>query len=87
MSQPYIVERQAAVWVDKNVKPLVASLASQGHLDGVEAMGLLDGIERLLVSAKRNEALLERGWPYERILALIAFVEKHGDAIKRAAQG
>lgn len=67
MSKPVAIARQlkAAVWIDKNVKPLIASLASQGNIDGVEALELLDGIEGLL--------------------ALVKFVQQHGDAIKRAA--
>ena len=53
-------------WVDANVRPLIASLAGQGKIDGVEAMALLDGLDGLV--------------------ALVRFVEQHGDAIKRVAR-
>ena len=85
MSVPLAKRLRAATWVAKNVKPLVASLASQGKIDGVEAMDILEGIDGLGVTLRQAQELELRGWPHERLLALVAFVEKHGDAIKRAA--
>lgn len=51
---PVPIEKQvvAAAWIDKNVKPLIASLASQGHIDGAEAMTILDGIEGVIATVK-----------------------------------
>ena len=67
MAVPIEKTAQTAAWVDKNIRPLIASLAGQGKIDGIEAMALLDGLDGLL--------------------ALVKFVEKHGEAIKRAAAG
>ncbi len=80
-------ETEAAVWVAKNVRPLIASLASKSLMDGAEAMRILDGIDDILILIRQAEVLEARGWDHDRLLALVAFVEQHGEAIKRAAGG
>lgn len=52
MPVPIAKQLKAASWIDKNVKPLIASLASGGNMDGVEAMEILDGIEGILATIK-----------------------------------
>ena len=56
---------RTAAWMDKNMRPLISSLAGQGKINAVESLDLLEGLDGLL--------------------ALVKFVEKHGDAIRRAA--
>lgn len=78
---------QAALWTVKNVRPLIASLASKSLMDAAEAMQILEGIDGLLTPIRQAQELEARGWNHERLLALVAFVEQHGEAIKRAAGG
>lgn len=44
---PVPIEKQVmtAMWVLKHVKPMVANIASTGHLDGVHALDLMEGME------------------------------------------
>ena len=65
MSVPLAKTAATAAWLDKNVRPLIASLTGQGAIQALEGMELLEGLDGLV--------------------ALVKFVEKHGDAIKRAA--
>ena len=65
MAVPLAKTARAAVWLHKNVRPMIASLAGQGKIDAVESMELLEGLDGLL--------------------ALVKFVEKHDDAIRRVA--
>lgn len=53
MSTP-VTQRMVAYveWLDRHVKPLIASLASQGKLDGVEALQLLDSHDRTVAAIK-----------------------------------
>lgn len=48
MPVPLAKQKLTVSWVDKHVRPLITSLASQGHLDGIEAMDLLEGLDGLL---------------------------------------
>lgn len=52
MAVPIDKQLQAATWIDKNVKPLIASLASKGNIDAGEAMQLLDGIEGIVATIR-----------------------------------
>lgn len=38
----------AAAWCNKHIKKVVASLASQGHIDANEALRLQEGIESVV---------------------------------------
>lgn len=42
---PIDKQLRTALWVLQHVRPMVASLASQGKVDGVEALDLMDGME------------------------------------------
>ena len=44
---PVPIERsvQMADWMHANIRPLLASLAGQGKIDGIEAMQLLEGLD------------------------------------------
>ena len=66
MAVPLAKTAAAVAWIDKEVRPMIASLTGQGHIGALQGMELLEGLDGLV--------------------ALVKFVEKHGDAIKRAAQ-
>jgi hypothetical protein len=53
-------------WLHKEIKPVIASVSGQGHIDPADMLQLLAGLDKLS--------------------ELVEFVQKHGDAIKRAAQ-
>jgi hypothetical protein len=41
-------QQKAIEWVRKHCSPMIASLASQGEVDGAEALEILDGIDGLV---------------------------------------
>lgn len=47
MAIPLAKTSKTTRWIDKHVRPLIASLAAQGHIDPAEGMELLAGLDGL----------------------------------------
>jgi hypothetical protein len=45
MAVPLDTQAEAAAWIVKHVRPMIANLASSGHVDGVQALRLMEGVE------------------------------------------
>jgi hypothetical protein len=42
---PIAKQLMAALWCLQHVRPMVANIASTGHIDGVKAMDIMEGLE------------------------------------------
>lgn len=52
VATPIATTAKTAAWLDKNMRPVIASLAGQGHLGAVESLELLDGLDGLVALVK-----------------------------------
>lgn len=52
---PIAKSKATVAWVHKHVGPVIASMASQGYIDGLQALELLDGLDGLIGLVKFME--------------------------------